>query len=717
MKKWSGGLFIIALAMILVFRYCSIVKIEPPKQSRKQSASDFFGNHPTNDSFITSSEIKVKKEAESYKKPHFIEVDGPNELFASHDIFKEGSRALLVWPHMRPLLSRSDSLPETAQGVKEASLAWKDLLSAIEKDKASKLSKSNSQEDKNCPFSVSTLDKIVSRDGVILEIPCGLVDDSSISLVGIPDGHSRSFQIQLLGSQLAGEPEPPIILHYNVSLPGDNMTEEPFVVQNIWTHELGWGKDERCPSHRSANNLKVDGLVLCNEQAVRSSLEENLNMSQPSSEMLTNVSRGGAYGSANFPFVEGNPFTATLWVGLEGFHMTVNGRHETSFAYREKLEPWSVTKVKVAGGLDLLSALAKGLPVSEDHDLVVDVEHLKAPATLKKRLLMLVGVFSTGNNFERRMALRRAWMQYEAVRSGDVAVRFFIGLVSETLQTLKLKQSLCNILLGLQYMHSNYNSSTYCFLRKNWLASKFTTCSYLQHKNSQVNIELWREAEAYGDIQLMPFVDYYSLISLKTIAICILEYVITNIMFQQTELSIYTLLEKLSIIFILNLQTKILPAKYIMKTDDDAFVRIDEVISSLKGKATNGLLYGLIAFESAPDREKGSKWYIDNKEWPHALYPPWAHGPGYIISRDIAKFIVRGHQESDLKLFKLEDVAMGIWIEQFKNSGHEVNYVTDDRFYSAGCESNYILAHYQSPRLVLCLWEKLQKEHEPVCCE
>ncbi|VVA28419.1 PREDICTED: beta-1 3-galactosyltransferase [Prunus dulcis] len=634
MKKWSGGLFIIALAMILVFRYCSIVKIEPPKQSRKQSASDFFGNHPTNDSFITSSEIKVKKEAESYKKPHFIEVDGPNELFASHDIFKEGSRALLVWPHMRPLLSRSDSLPETAQGVKEASLAWKDLLSAIEKDKASKLSKSNSQEDKNCPFSVSTLDKIVSRDGVILEIPCGLVDDSSISLVGIPDGHSRSFQIQLLGSQLAGEPEPPIILHYNVSLPGDNMTEEPFVVQNIWTHELGWGKEERCPSHRSANNLKVDGLVLCNEQAVRSSLEENLNMSQPSSEMLTNVSRGGAYGSANFPFVEGNPFTATLWVGLEGFHMTVNGRHETSFAYREKLEPWSVTKVKVAGGLDLLSALAKGLPVSEDHDLVVDVEHLKAPATLKKRLLMLVGVFSTGNNFERRMALRRAWMQYEAVRSGDVAVRFFIGL----------------------------------------------------HKNSQVNIELWREAEAYGDIQLMPFVDYYSLISLKTIAICIFG-------------------------------TKILPAKYIMKTDDDAFVRIDEVISSLKGKATNGLLYGLIAFESAPDREKGSKWYIDNKEWPHALYPPWAHGPGYIISRDIAKFIVRGHQESDLKLFKLEDVAMGIWIEQFKNSGHEVNYVTDDRFYSAGCESNYILAHYQSPRLVLCLWEKLQKEHEPVCCE
>jgi hypothetical protein len=43
----------------------------------------------------------------------------------------------------------------------------------------------------------------------------------------------------------------------------------------------------------------------------------------------------------------------------------------------------------------------------------------------------------------------------------------------------------------------------------------------MQHKNEQVNMELWREAQLYGDIQLMPFVDYYTLITLKTISICI----------------------------------------------------------------------------------------------------------------------------------------------------------------------------------------------------
>jgi len=36
-----------------------------------------------------------------------------------------------------------------------------------------------------------------------------------------------------------------------------------------------------------------------------------------------------------------------------------------------------------------------------------------------------------------------------------------------------------------------------------------------------VNEELWNEAQTYKDIQLMPFVDYYSLITWKTVAICL----------------------------------------------------------------------------------------------------------------------------------------------------------------------------------------------------
>ncbi|XP_052208087.1 hydroxyproline O-galactosyltransferase GALT3 [Diospyros lotus] len=638
MKKWSGGMLILALGSILIMRYSFM-----GRQPKKQSASDFFNSHPPDgygvvkgSDEVDSSHTQTKKLKHIVaKKPNRIDVEGLNDLYTLRNISEQEYQVLLAWAQMRALLSRSDALPETVQGIKEGSIAWKELLSAIEEEKISKFSlttnNSNIPRAKNCPYSISTFNATTSSNGSALQIPCGLVVDSSITLIGISDGHHGSFQIELVGSQLPDEAMAPVIFHCNVCMPGDNLTEEPVIVQNTWTNGVGWGKEERCPDYVSSNNGKVDGLMKCNEQVIRSPVEENVNASRPNGGKL--LINGTVHASANFPFVKSNPFAATIWVGVEGFHVTVNGRHETSFAYREKLEPWLVSRVNV-GGLDLISALAKGLPVSEDLDLIADVEHLKAPPVSKKRLVMLIGVFSTGNNFERRMALRRSWMQYEAIRSGDVAVRFFIGL----------------------------------------------------HTNKEVNFELWKEAQAYGDIQLMPFVDYYSLLTLKTIAVSILG-------------------------------TKVLPAKYIMKTDDDAFVRIDEVLSSLKGKVSNGLLYGLISFDSSPHRDKDNKWYISAKEWPHASYPPWAHGPGYIISSDIAKFFVQGHQERYLQLFKLEDVAVGIWIEQFKKQGHKVQYISDERFHNAGCESNYILAHYQNPRKVLCLWEKLQKEQKSECCE
>lgn len=51
-----------------------------------------------------------------------------------------------------------------------------------------------------------------------------------------------------------------------------------------------------------------------------------------------------------------------------------------------------------------------------------------------------------------------------------------------------------------------------------------------------------------------------------------------------------------------------------MKTDDDAFVRVDEVLASLRRiNATRGLLYGLINSDSRPHRNSDSKWYISNE--------------------------------------------------------------------------------------------------------
>ena len=149
------------------------------------------------------------------------------------------------------------------------------------------------------------------------------------------------------------------------------------------------------------------------------------------------------------------------------------------------------------------------------------------------------------------------------------------------------------------------------------------------------------------------------------------------------------------------------------------------------------------------------------KEWPEETYPPWAHGPGYVISRDIAKAVVKMNKEGRLKvlntsdticnivyaklfhvptvphfgqwlfssltvmffslqMFKLEDVAMGIWIADMKKEGLKVRYENEVRIYNEGCKDGYVVAHYQGPREMLCLWQKLQEgegiTYHPRCC-
>ncbi|MBA0718225.1 hypothetical protein Golax_005981 [Gossypium laxum] len=293
-----------------------------------------------------------------------------------------------------------------------------------------------------------------------------------------------------------------------------------------------------------------------------------------------------------FPFKQGSLFVATLRVGPEGVQMTVDGKHVTSFAYRETLEPWLVSEVRISGDVKLISVLASGLPTSEDSDHTVDIEALKSvPLSLQRPVDLFIGVFSTANNFKRRMAVRRTWMQYPEVRSGTVVVRFFVGL------------------------------------------------------------------------------------------------------------------------------TEVVSAKFVMKTDDDAFVRLDEVMASLSRiNVTHGLLYGLINSDSQPHRSTDSKWFISPEEWSEEKYPPWAHGPGYVVSHDIAKAVYKRFNEVRLKMFKLEDVAMGIWIADMQKDGLEVHYEKEERIFNEGCKDGYVIAHYQGPREMMCLWQKLQETKRARCC-
>lgn len=629
MKKWYVGILIASLFMLLILMY-GVMK----NPVGENYLSNPFYNTTNPLEWINSGAPPVVQNPETGSK-----VVSANtiisSLFQPRNISIEEQQTMQTWNHLKHLIGNAQVLPNAVEAIKEAGLAWNSLMASVEEERLAYGNESSHRrgKDKQCPHFLSKMNATGLDDGGFkLQVPCGLTQGSSITIIGIPNGLLGNFRIDLTGEPLPGEPDPPIILHYNVRLHGDKITEDPVIVQNTWTVAHDWGEEERCPSPDPEKVKKVDELDQCNKIVGKDDLAASRRFN--GSRKFSIVPEGSKT-RTYFPFKQGHLSVATFRVGTEGIQMTVDGKHITSFAFRETLEPWLVSEVRILGDIKLVSVVASGLPTSEDLEHIIDLEALISPPLHSRRSLdLFIGVFSTANNFKRRMAVRRTWMQFPAVRSGAVAVRFFVGL----------------------------------------------------HKNKMVNEELWNEAQTYRDIQLMPFVDYYSLITWKTVAICIFG-------------------------------TEVVSAKFVMKTDDDAFVRVDEVLASLNRiNVTQGLLYGLINSDSKPHRNPESKWYISNEEWAGEKYPPWAHGPGYVVSRDIAKAVYKRHKKGDLKMFKLEDVAMGIWIDNMKKGGLEVRYEKDERIFNEGCKDGYVIAHYQGPREMLCLWQKLQETKRARCC-
>jgi len=636
MKKWHGGFVIVSLFIILMLRY---VILDSPL-AEKSLQYVFQQNRTAELHWLDVPNPPAIQNPQNSSEVISTKLLASN-LSITRNLSDKELQSLHSWNHLRNLVSHAHILPDGVAAIKEAGVAWRELNTALAYDDSiASVNGSTQQKDKGkqCPYSIRRMNATRLGDRFALKIPCGLIQGSSITIIGTPGSLLGNFKIELTGAAVPGEPDPPIVLHYNVRLLGDKLTEDPVIVQNTWTVADDWGSEDRCPSSESdaKDSAKVDDLEKCSgmvgkeqKEILASKFRSNVSSMPPARKMSAEPRK-------YFPFKQGYLAVAILRVGAHGIHMTVDGKHITSFAFREDLEPGFVGEVRIAGDIKLLSVIASGLPTTEDFEHVMDLETLKAPPVpIDKFVDLFVGVFSTANNFKRRMAVRRTWMQYDVVRSAKVAVRFFVGL----------------------------------------------------HKNEVVNEELWNEARTYGDIQLMPFVDYYSLILWKTIAICIYG-------------------------------TDVLSAKYVMKTDDDAFVRVDEILSSLdRVNISHGLLYGRVNSDSQPHRDPYSKWYITPEEWPEESYPPWAHGPGYIVSQDVAKEVYRKHKRGELKMFKLEDVAMGIWINEMKKDGLDVKYENDGRILVEGCEDGYVIAHYQDPRDMMCLWDKFQETKRGTCCK
>lgn len=107
---------------------------------------------------------------------------------------------------------------------------------------------------------------------------------------------------------------------------------------------------------------------------------------------------------------------------------------------------------------------------------------------------------------------------------------------------------------------------------------------------------------------------------------------------------------------------------YILKTDDDSYVFLDDVKLNLGDDRPD--YWGCIMANTKPIRRKRNKWYVSRETWPHKYYPSYASGIGYALSRNFTSCAV-GHLE-DMKFMPNEDVATGILAEScgVRSSSH-----------------------------------------------
>ncbi|KAL6893678.1 hypothetical protein ACP4OV_007776 [Aristida adscensionis] len=473
--------------------------------------------------------------------------------------------------------------------------------------------------------------------GVLLPLPCGLALGSHVTVVGKPRRGPRgrgAAAVAQFAVELRSEGDGDAarrILHFNPRLRGD-WSGRPVIEQN--TRFRGqWGPALRCDGRRSLPYEEtVDGLVKCEEWTG--------NTGGTSEERKRFWSLKHVAGQKNralldwpYPFVEDELFVLTLSAGLEGYHVHVDGKHVTSFPYRVGFVLEDATILSVNGDAEVVSVVAGSLPtvhpsiVEQNLELLTD---LKASPIPEEHVELFIGILSAGSHFTERMAVRRSWMS--SVRnSSSIVARFFVAL----------------------------------------------------NGKKELNEDLKKEADFFGDIVIVPFADSYDLVVLKTIAIC--DYV-----------------------------ARIVPAKYVMKCDDDTFVRVDSLMAEVRKISDGKSFYlGNMNYYHKPLRE--GKWAVSYEEWPRDEYPPYADGAGYIVSSDIANFVASEMERGRLNLFKMEDVSMGMWVGQFNGSGNAVAYIHSPRLCQFGCVDNYLTAHYQSPAQMMCLWEKLG-QGRPQCC-
>ncbi|XP_022090258.1 beta-1,3-galactosyltransferase 6-like [Acanthaster planci] len=142
--------------------------------------------------------------------------------------------------------------------------------------------------------------------------------------------------------------------------------------------------------------------------------------------------------------------------------------------------------------------------------------------------------------------------------------------------------------------------------------------------------------------------------------------------------------------------------QYMLKADDDTYVRLDAMVKELKSKNKEKLYWGFFdgrAHAHRTGRYAETDWVLCDR------YLPYAMGGGYVLSSDLVSFIA--NNAPYLKRYHAEDVSVGSWLAAVDvKREHDPRF--DTEFKSRGCRNVYIVTHKQTIQDMRSKYQQLQ---------
>ncbi|XP_018429642.1 PREDICTED: UDP-GalNAc:beta-1,3-N-acetylgalactosaminyltransferase 2 isoform X2 [Nanorana parkeri] len=140
---------------------------------------------------------------------------------------------------------------------------------------------------------------------------------------------------------------------------------------------------------------------------------------------------------------------------------------------------------------------------------------------------------------------------------------------------------------------------------------------------------------------------------------------------------------------------------FLLKTDDDCFVDLDNVFRALEARRLKGpnAWWGNFRLNWGVDRT--GKW--QELEYLSPAYPPFTCGSGYVISQDIARWLADNADR--LKTYQGEDVSMGIWMSAVGPR----RYQDQNWLCEKTCERGMLSSPQYSPQELSELWQQKER--------